>query len=83
MIFVFIFQGVLREAQAQSNAKISKYPLFNSFIHLISLIIDQISEQVVALGQEDASRRLASTTTTVGSFQIIGISSFLFLGYYN
>jgi len=40
--------GVLREAQAQSNAK-----------------INQISEQVVALGQEDAQRRLASTTTTV------------------
>jgi len=40
--------GVLREAQAQSNAK-----------------INQITEQVVALGQEDASRRLATTTTTV------------------
>jgi len=40
--------GVLREAQAQSTAK-----------------INQITEQVVALGQEDATRRLASTTTTV------------------
>jgi len=40
--------GVLKEAQAQSNAK-----------------INVITEQVAALGQEDASRRLASTTTTV------------------
>jgi hypothetical protein len=40
--------GVLREAQAQSSAK-----------------MNQITEQVVALGQEDATRRLASTTTTV------------------
>ncbi|CAF0833903.1 unnamed protein product [Adineta steineri] len=40
--------GVLREAQAQSSAKIT-----------------QITEQVVALGHEDASNRLASTTTTV------------------
>ncbi|CAF0827427.1 unnamed protein product [Rotaria sp. Silwood1] len=40
--------GVLREAQAQTNAK-----------------INHIAEQVVALGQEDASHRLASTTTTV------------------
>jgi len=40
--------GVLREAQAQSSAKMTA-----------------ITEQVVALGHEDASRRLASTTTTV------------------
>jgi len=40
--------GVLREAQAQSNAKMT-----------------QITDQVAALGHEDASRRLASTTTTV------------------
>jgi hypothetical protein len=40
--------GVLKEAQAQSNAQINK-----------------ITEQVAVLGQEDASRRLASTTTTV------------------
>ncbi|CAF1417856.1 unnamed protein product [Rotaria sordida] len=40
--------GVLREAQAQTHAK-----------------INDIAERVVALGQEDASHRLASTTTTV------------------
>lgn len=40
--------SVLKEAQAQSNAQMSK-----------------ITEQVVALGHEDATRRLASTTTTV------------------
>jgi len=40
--------GVLKEAQAQSTARVTK-----------------ITEEVAALGQEDASRRLASTTTTV------------------
>jgi len=40
--------GVLREAQAHSNAQVTK-----------------ITDQVVALGHEDASRRLQSTTTTV------------------
>lgn len=29
------------------------------------LFLAKITEQVVALGQEDATRRLASTTTTV------------------
>jgi len=40
--------GVLREAQAQANAK-----------------AEAITEQVAALGAEDASRLLTSTSTTV------------------
>jgi len=40
--------SVLKEAQAQTNAQVSK-----------------ITEQVAVLGQEDATRRLASTTKTV------------------
>jgi len=40
--------GILKEAQAQTNAQVTK-----------------ITEQVAFLGQEDATRRLASTTTTV------------------
>jgi hypothetical protein len=79
----FFFQGVLREAQAQSNAKISNYSYFLIPYIYFSLIIDQITEQVVALGQEDASRRLASTTTTVIKFPIYIIFSILFSGYYN
>jgi len=39
--------GVLKEAQAQSSAQVTK-----------------ITDQVAALGHEDASRRLASTTKT-------------------
>jgi len=40
--------GVLREAQAQANAK-----------------VDAITQQVAALGAEDANRILTSTSTTV------------------
>jgi hypothetical protein len=49
--------GVLKEAQAQSSAQVTK-----------------ITEQVSALGQEDASRRLQSTTTTVITTKAAGES---------
>lgn len=63
------FKGVLREAQAQSNAQISSSIQFEfSFDEKNEKCLcfsAKITEQVAALGQEDASRRLASTTTTV------------------
>ena len=35
------------------------------------MFIDEITEQVCALGQEDATRRLASTTTTVKNLVVV------------